>query len=158
MVDTEIDLVFLFLCTEQLTARSTQHLSLYTLAAARHFLSGVFDFFKNLFSTSSLPLLPWSPANSSSIKMAKKADSSSLLQSLLFYGALYAIPFSSLYFSRVIRGPLWHHHWVYCWGFFGLLQNGGPPEEKKIFALLNICSMLFILACSMSSHLRRVQL
>jgi len=60
MVDTEIDLVFLFLCTEQLTARSTQHLSLYTLAAARHFLSGVFDFFKNLFSTSSppLPLLP----------------------------------------------------------------------------------------------------
>ena len=72
MVDTEIDLVFLFLCTEQLTARSTEHLSLYTLAAARHFLSGVFDFFKNLFSTSSLPLLPWSPANSSSIKWQKR--------------------------------------------------------------------------------------
>ena len=95
--------------------------------------------------------------------MAKKADSSSLLESLLFYGALYAIPFSSLYFSRVIRGPLWHHHWVYCWGFFGLLQNGGPSEEKNIcFAkyLLNALHpcMFHVIALKKSAPLKNANM
>ena len=153
MVDTEIDLVFLFLCTEQLTARSTQHLSLYPLAAARHFLSGVFDFFKNLFSTSSPPLLPWSPANSSSIKMAKRLillhfSSMEHFMQFLFPHYIFLVLFEDPCDTTT----------VFTAEFFWLVTKRRPIGGKKIFALLNICSMLFILACSMSSHFRRVQL